>query len=270
MSGRLTIVMPAAGQGMRFLRAGVTTPKPLISFSLESWFGDQVRKPMFAHAMAGCDPIWEAVIGIPVGKVGDYWHAVRDSHGARPGVNHYITIAHSSGQSHTIQQLLGHVHDGEVLVLNSDQSFAPGVLQNFVSRARELVYDKAVICFASRSPAYSYVEVLPESQNDHEATFASAVEKHPVSTWAIAGAFWFRDARQLARALTRQEAVSGTDEERYLSEAMNCLPGRGWALRIPDHQMRRWGTPEDLAQDAMVRTLDPEVDRALAPFRKPG
>lgn len=171
-------------------------------------------------------------------------------------------IFHSRGQADTILQGLAHVPDGEVLIVNCDQGFAPSILTNFIAMAKATRTSSAAIVFEGNdNPAYSYIGEVRVDTAYEGLWFYRAVEKTVISKWAMAGAYWFRSARELAGTICRSMLRTGPEAEPYLSE---CFEGmRSLAFPIANSEMFQWGTPEDLARDGQVWDLDAEVEMIL-------
>lgn len=257
----LTVLVPAAGNSQRYLDLGIRQPKPLIKFE----HGGGFRVTMLEHALQGAQYDWPVVVGVKSGMVRAFQHSLRtDWPYVTSQQTTVVAINQSRGQSDTILQMLAHVPDGEVLVVNSDQGFSPPVLGRLVTEARWAQLTRrhmkaAVLTMKANDPAYSYIDT------DTGPWFDEAVEKKVISHRACAGAFWFQDARELAAAISKQQVMDWSGRETYLSEAINRLPpgGRLAVDMYPCEQLYQWGTPKDLALDPLITELDPDIQATL-------
>ncbi len=254
----LNVLVPAAGEGQRFRDIGIETAKPLIQFRR----GDSPRMTMLEHALRGLDVPDARIL---VGVRGDQpWPTLTNlcaPHELR-------LVGRTQGQTHSVMALAlaagydpesqEEVPDAPALVVNCDQGFF-GDLLNVMSRSHALFpppVEAAVLTFQSRDRRYSYVDQAPR--------FQYAVEKRPVSRWALAGAYWFRSTKALLDACIKQHRMGPRhNDELYLSGALEFLGG-GWCLEVDKKYVFSWGTPEELAADVAVHDLSPEVESLLA------
>lgn len=251
MPRHLTVVVPAGGYATRFARANIYVPKGLIEL-------DSV--PMLVRAVGEAQELGEVLVGVPAADIRLYEERLRPW---RETFN--VVAAERVGQAAAVLHMLAHVPDGEVLVINCDQGFAPGVLRRFVHQCREAQLTEChmrcgVITMPSDDPAHGYVDAIP--------WFTIAAEKRVLSTHALAGAFWFQNARALACAITelfaRMHQAGGTSI--YLSQALNVLrPGGRYAMEIPRNQVYSWGTPEELFREREL-AIQPDVLKELLKY----
>lgn len=233
------VIVPAAGESQRFKNKGIRISKPFIRFSWK----DSDKKRMIDYAIMGAASSLSShlIIGMKLEDCIQYREQYPNSI--------CVSILSSTGQADTLLQILRSVNikNSPILVLNSDQMFTYP-LATFVKQSES--FDVALLTFdTKRNPAYSYVDAYPE--------FTQAVEKQPISDWAIAGAFYFKDASCLLTALQQQKADSAnSNKEPYLSEAINYITGRKLAVNIPSEMVIGWGTPEELLADENVTQLE--------------
>lgn len=108
--------------------------------------------------------------------------------------------------------------------------------------------------------AFSYINDFP--------LFSKAEEKRPVSSWAMAGAYYFKHADLLHQALLQQMRNNVVHAgEVYLSGVYNTPPlhfKQFLAVAMHRWQLAVWGTPEDLARDRTVSIVNDELRELLS------
>lgn len=151
------------------------------------------------------------------------------------------------GQADTLKQGLLHVQnsrretDDEVLVVNCDNGFAPGLLDRLVVYGRRQERPAALTFPATveEQHRWSYVDGHPE--------FSTAEEKIAIGTHALAGAYYFPNRIYLQDACDEAvDWVSGTGREPYLSRVYEFLLSPKLSIECRREDMYDWGTPEAL------------------------
>ena len=224
-----TVIVPAAGKSQRFADAGIEGHKALIKFHWRNHHGT-----MFDHILRDLEKdhlIWIGVNGLDVFTVRDY----------------VVDVGLTEGQADTVHRMLLKLNkNGPVLVLNCDAGFDyPLELFEQQCMSTGLAYG-ALVFPGNEERQYSYVDNYP--------LFLSAAEKNPISSWAMAGAYWFSSSKELASVFEHQ-FLNGTKHsgEFYLSGTFQMMRGPGLAVAMERKQLHVWGTPEDLARDPTVR-----------------
>lgn len=205
---RITVVIPAAGEGRRFAEAGYTVAKPLIPV---------LDVPMVQRVLANVTPT-----GATAFVVG------RDLVGATEGTLDTILRA---------ERLIE--PEGGLLIALVDQ-LVDFAVNDFVRVGNTA--DGAIITFASGRPDLSYVDV------DDQGAITRIVDKVVVSDTAVAGVYYFRRARGFldsARSVVRNEE-RGYRGEYVISSAIARMLRRGDRLLSYRAETTILGTPEDL------------------------
>jgi NDP-sugar pyrophosphorylase family protein len=205
---RITVVIPAAGEGRRFAEAGYTVAKPLIPV---------LDVPMVQRVLANVTPT-----GATAFVVG------RDLVGATEGTLDTILRA---------ERLID--PEGGLLIALVDQ-LVDFAVNDFVRVGNTA--DGAIITFASGRPDLSYVDV------DDQGAITRIVDKVVVSDTAVAGVYYFRRARGFldsARSVVRNEE-RGYRGEYVISSAIARMLRRGDRLLSYRAETTILGTPEDL------------------------
>lgn len=228
----LTTLVLAAGESKRFV--GYPMPKQFITFAMNS--SEQLLQ------------MWENAISSVMTPCRRYV-AVRTT--AR---QHYkpltpasmVVVPVTTGQATTLQAALkafdelGNLGE-ELLVVNCDQGFAPGLLDRLVNVGRTEQLPAAVTFPAAPEECnrWSYVDGHP--------VFYEAAEKRAIGTHALAGAYYFPDRRTLAESL--DEAIdwtAGTGWEPYVSHLYQFLLAPKISVECRREDLYDWGTPEAL------------------------
>jgi NDP-sugar pyrophosphorylase family protein len=205
---RVTVVIPAAGEGRRFSEAGYTVAKPLIPV---------LDVPMVQRVLANVTPT-----GATAFVVG------RDLVGATEGTLDTILRA---------ERLID--PEGGLLIALVDQ-LVDFAVDDFVKVGNTA--DGAIITFASRRPDLSYVDA------DDQGVITRIVDKEVVSDTAVAGVYYFRRAREFldsARSIVLNEE-RGYRGEYVISLAIARMLRRGYRLLSYLAETTILGTPEDL------------------------
>jgi NDP-sugar pyrophosphorylase family protein len=213
---RITVVIPAAGEGRRFAEAGYTVAKPLIPV---------LDVPMVQRVLANVTPT--GATALVVG---------RDLVGATEGTLDTILRA---------ERLIE--PEGGLLIALVDQ-LVDFAVNDFVRVGNTA--DGAIITFASGRPDLSYVDV------DDQGAITRIVDKVVVSDTAVAGVYYFRRARGFldsARSVVRNEE-RGYRGEYVISSAIARMLRRGDRLLSYRAETTILGTPEDLWEYEKCRT----------------
>lgn len=228
----LTYIL-AAGDSKRFANSpyAVLGPKQFIPFSVAP--GAFVAQ-MWENTVVGTDCIEDLTL------------VIRTDHAPylRPPVYHRRTRVHwlnkpTAGQAETLLLAMEETPNEEIMVVNCDQGFAPGLLDRLVSEGRSASMPAALTFKAGPEEAtrWSYVE-------DHPLFF-DAEEKKAIGPMALAGAYYFPDSRLLKQCLilaTSWATKNGT--EPYISGVYGFMPKNKLSVEIRREDCYDWGTPE--------------------------
>ena len=225
------IIIPAAGNGQRFVNAGYTVPKPFIPV---------LGKPMISHVIEMfIEPGVE--IGVLVRQDAlDYAEQLR-VYGAYTRVVPRLT----EGTACTVLEAYDWIdNDRELIIANSDQVVDTGI-QQMIWKARHSDYDGLILCFKSSDPKWSYVEL----KND---LVQKVVEKEVISDIATVGIYYFKHGSDFVKAA--EQMILANDRvknEFYTAPTYNYMIRAGKKIGIQlidENQMHGLGTPEDLGK----------------------
>lgn len=230
----LALVMPMAGRGSRFSRAGVSTPKPLVQVA---------GRPFFW---------WAAESVVRRAPVREMVFVVLEEHCATHGIDEKIRGFYPQARIVRIGDVTGGAAEtagiamrnvrstGPVAVNDCDHAFECARLGSIAERLAAGQQQGALLCFRSQDPAYSYAVLDPRT-----GAVVGTAEKEPLSPHAIAGCYLFSSATAFLHTLAayRQRCPY---EELFVSGMYDVLASGGARVGIEQLQ-RHWvfGTPEE-------------------------
>ena len=233
----VNIVIPCAGSGSRFLRAGYNTPKPFIDI-----FG----KPMIIHVIENLSLNNARFIFI-----------VRNEHTQM--IKKQIKKIHKL--KNAIVQPIDHITEGAactvlhvrkfinnndpIIIANSDQIIDIR-FHNFVNDCMDKNLDGSIMTFKDlqKNPKWSFVKL------GSDGLVKNVREKVPISDLATVGIYMFSKGKDFVDAaidmIIHNERVNN---EFYVCPVYNYAIKSGKKIGIfdiPNHHMHCLGTPEDL------------------------
>ncbi len=236
----LHIIMPMAGEGSRFARAGWTTPKPLIELR---------GVPLFQRAIGSV-----AIEGVDM----KYSFIVRQEHIDKQHIDELIkeilpearvfsVLKTTRGAVETCLVAEDAIDDEDaVVVMDCDLEFRSKRYNELVANALALTADEAdggaLVSFESDNPRYSYAQI------DDNGRVLRTAEKEPISNHALCGAYFFGSGKDFKR-IAHQLLDDGTHgkAEFYVSLLYNYLLAEGKTVRLaPMEEYYSYGTPEEL------------------------
>lgn len=237
---QLHIIMPMAGEGSRFARAGWTTPKPLIELR---------GVPLFQRAISSV-----ALPGVEM----KYSFIVRQEHIDKQHIDKLIqdilpearvfsVLKTTRGAVETCLVAEEAIDDEDaVVVMDCDLEFRSVRYNELVSSALSVSADEAdggaLVSFESDNPRYSYAQI------DNQGRVLRTAEKEPISNHALCGAYFFGSGKDFKR-IAHQLLDDGTHgkPEFYVSLLYNYLLSEGKVVRLaPMEEYYSYGTPEEL------------------------
>ena len=236
----LHIVMPMAGEGSRFAKAGWTTPKPLIELN---------HIPLFQRAINSV-----AIDGVKM----KYSFIVRQEHIDKqhidaqikdiiPDANVFSVLKTTRGAVETCLVAESAIDDEDaIVVMDCDLEFRSKRYNELVSDALMVpaadADGGALVSFESDNPRYSY------ALTDECGRVLRTAEKDPISNHALCGAYFFGSGKDFKR-IAHQLLDDGTHgkAEFYVSLLYNYLLAEGKIVRLATmEEYYSYGTPEEL------------------------
>ena len=238
----MKLVIPMAGEGSRFSKAGYSLPKPLI---------DVRGKPM----------IQQVIDNLQFSNITEYIFIVRKEHVDAfnidkvlkticKGKNVSIVVVDRllKGSAMSILEARNYINtDEEILVANSDQfvEFSKENFEIFKNLGFEffgstIKIDSFIFTFRAVSSKWSFVELNAQNR------VIRVAEKNPISDIANCGIFWFRDGKQLLKQIDSMVSSNFmVNNEFYLAPSYNFNQDIN-VYPFFVHKMWGLGTPEDL------------------------
>lgn len=239
MSRVLHIVMPMSGRGSRFTKAGITTPKPLITVD---------GKPMFMKALESLDAIdceKKYTIIIRSEHVEQY-NLAKKLADYLDKVNIIITSEEPIGPVVDAYRAEKYVLSGEgMMVMDCDMWFQSEGYNQMVQASLNGESDIAggLLTFPADNPRYSYAKF------GQDGIVTETAEKSVISGDAITGAYFFATTEDFLRA-AKELLKKPLDEkmpEYYMSLLYNILIDEGKKIKAARvDEFASFGTPEEL------------------------
>lgn len=231
MEKKLNILIPMAGAGSRFQKAGYNLPKPLI---------DVKGKPMIQHVVEN------------IGLEGKYIFIVQKEHYEKyslkyilklikPDCEIIITDGLTEGAACTTLLAEEYINKNEPLIIaNSDQwvDWSPEHFWDYVTRRN---CDGAILNFISDSPKHSYSKI-------EDGYITEVAEKKVISNHATVGIYYWKSGEEYVNCAKQMINKNiRHNNEFYVCPVYNQLIEKGGVVlpyAIP--QMMGMGTPEEL------------------------
>jgi HAD superfamily hydrolase (TIGR01509 family) len=230
--GNLNILIPMAGAGSRFEKAGYTFPKPLI---------DVNGKPMIQ------------VVIDNLNIEANYIYVVQKEHRAKYNLDTLLNLITpdckivevnglTEGAACTTLLAKEYIdNDTPLLMANSDQ-FVEWDSNEFMYKMIEQKLDGAFLTFNATHPKWSFTKI------DENGYATEIAEKNPISDIAIVGIYyWAKGSDYVKYAKQMINKNIRTNNEFYVSPVYNEAIGECKKIK-PFNIEKMWGlgTPEDL------------------------
>ena len=237
---QLHIIMPMAGEGSRFAKAGWTTPKPLIELRGVPLF----QRAIGSVALPGVEMKYSFIVRQ---EHIDNQHIDRMIQDILPEARLFSVLKTTRGAVETCLVAEAAIEDDDaVVVMDCDLEFRSVGYNQLVSKALSLPADEAdggaLVSFESDNPRYSYALV------DDGGRVLRTAEKEPISNHALCGAYFFGSGKDFKR-IAHQLLDDGTHgkAEFYVSLLYNYLLAEGKIVRLATmEEYYSYGTPEEL------------------------
>lgn len=236
----MKIVIPMAGRGSRFAKAGYTKPKPLIEI---------LGKPMIAWSIKSIRGFYPEARNrdfiFLILKEHEDKYRISDSLRKIAGANINITFVSrvTEGAACTVLLVKSFIEsDEDIVVVDSDQFIVCPDFSKNRRLAAETDWGGFIVTAEKSSPAYSY------ARTDERGNVLETSEKKQISTHASAGAYYFGKGKYFVRAA--EEMIRKNirfNNEFYLCPVYNEIIAMGKIVRIvPAEFWMTIGTPEEM------------------------
>jgi NDP-sugar pyrophosphorylase family protein len=250
VGARVNVIIPAAGEGSRFAKAGWKKPKPFI---------DVLGRPMLEHVIDNVSPrgsqttvlLRRAHMEEQAGAV----LALREK-----GVNILAVDKLTEGTAATVLLARRSFDDNRpMMVANSDQIVDFDVSE-FVQDCFRRRLDGSILVFRdpSMDPKWSFARL------DGDGLVIEVAEKKPISDLATVGIYLFTNGRDfVAAAADMMAANDRVNGEFYTCPVYNYMIAQGARIgvyEVPMDAMKGLGTPEDLHAFLEAEGAPPSAD----------
>lgn len=235
------VLIPACGKSERF-KAVTKVPKGVLRFSWK-----RSHMTMIEHISSVLPERWPKWVVHRTDEAEDFRRRLPTEIGL---IGTHVT----NGQADTVFQALSMVNVGEdLIVLNCDNAIVD--LTRSVRWFRNWNADCGAVTFEDpdRSGRYGYVDKYPH--------FTRGAEKEALSSFALAGAFYFKNKTVYERAFRAADRAHRplrgpfTNYEIYISQLFEHIEGVKIASWIERAALHEWGSWQQLQDDPTV-TID--------------
>lgn len=239
----INIVIPMAGAGSRFAKAGYKKPKPFI---------DVMGKPMICHVLDNLAMNNAKFILLARKEHYENEPEIIDWIKAHYNVEFVLIEKLTEGAACTVLYAHRLINsDTPLLIANSDQIVDINIV-DYIQDSNNRSLDGSVLCFQDNDTKWSYAKV------DENGLITKIREKEVISEFATVGIYYFTKGRFFVEnaidMFVRNERVNN---EFYVAPVYNYSIARGGKYgiyNIGKEQMHGTGTPEDL--DNYIKILN--------------
>ena len=210
MQKQLHLIMPMSGHGSRFFNNGYVIPKPLLEIHNKPFFywAIQSIKKFISLKSLTCVVLQEHVVNFQIdAKIKTYF----------PEANIIVIPEVLNGAVLTCLEGIKQIPDDEPILFNDcDHAFLSKSFYDFCINGEFDSLDGALLSFESNESKFSYLEC------DKNGMVSRTVEKTPISSHAICGAYYFKNTTLFKMAVN--EYLSHCNySEYYVSGVYNEL-----------------------------------------------
>lgn len=233
----MNIVIPMAGLGSRFVKAGYTTPKPFI---------DVLGKPMIVRVLENLAYKNAQYILIAQKQHLDSNHLLVEKIAKDFNVKFISINKLTEGTACTLLYAKKYIdNDTPLLIANSDQIVDINIA-DFIKNNKDRKLDGLILTFIDndKNPKWSFAKLNGELVSEVK-------EKEPISQYATAGIYLFTKGKIFV-----DNAIEMIIENDRVNNEFYTCPVYNYAIKngakigiynIQDSQMHALGTPKDLS-----------------------
>lgn len=233
----INIIVPLAGEGLKFIQAGYTFPKPLIDIN---------GKPMIQVVIENLRPSSAHKFVLICKKEHyDKYSLHQIFQNATFGAYECIKLeTPTRGAACTVLTAIDFINNNDELIIANADQLIDIKLDKFIEFARKNNSDGAIMTFRSSHPRWSY------ARTDKNGDVLEIAEKKVISENATVGIYYFKEGKYFVEgAFSMIEKEIMFNNEFYACPVYNesILSGKKvkiWSIK--ENQMHSLGTPEDL------------------------
>ena len=228
-------ILPIAGEGSRFTKVGIQTPKPLIKI---------LGQPLLLYSMEG----------LPIGTNDEIIIITQKKHEVKKNLSSRISSKYrgtkltwieidylTEGQLSSVLLAKSLIDSDEgVVIHNCDTSFRSGLAGLIVDAA----VDGALTCVKAAGENWSFAKI------DDQDNVIETAEKVRISEWASVGLYYFKSGKRFLKyAEDAVQKKEKTKNEYYVAPLYNKLVKDSLKIKIDRTiAFKPMGTPEDLKE----------------------
>lgn len=229
---RLNVLIPMAGAGSRFEKAGYTFPKPLI---------DVEGEPMIK------------LVSENINMDANFIYIVQKNHREKYNLDTLLNLVSpgckivevdgiTEGAAVTTLLAKEHINNDSPLVMANSDQFIDWDSNEFMYKMSETNADGGIVTFKATHPKWSFAKL------DENGYVTEVAEKNPISDIATVGIYyWSKGSDYVKYAEQMIEKNVRVNNEFYVCPVFNEAIGDGKKIRTFEIQtMWGLGTPEDL------------------------
>jgi HAD superfamily hydrolase (TIGR01509 family) len=230
---KLNVVIPMAGAGSRFEKAGYTFPKPLIDIK------------------------GKAMIQVVVENLNldaNYIFIVQKSHREKYNLDNFLKIIApnckivetdgiTEGAACTTLLAKEHINNDNPLIMANSDQFVVWDSNEFMYKMNESDYDAGIVTFNANHPKWSFVKL-----NEH-GLVCEVAEKNPISDIATVGIYYWKKGSDYVKYAEKMiEKNIRVNNEFYVCPVFNEAILEDKKIKnFQINEMYGLGTPEDLS-----------------------
>jgi HAD superfamily hydrolase (TIGR01509 family) len=231
---KLNVVIPMAGAGSRFEKAGYTFPKPLI---------DVNGKPMIQLVVESMN-IDATFIYIVQKSHREKYNLDTLLNLITPGCKIVEVDGLTEGAACTVLLAKEYINNENQLILTNSDQFIEWNSTDFMYQMNEKNFDGGIMCFEATHPKWSF------AKTDETGIITEVAEKNPISNQATAGIYYWKHGSDFVKYTEQMiDKNIRVNNEFYVCPVYNEAIEDGKVIfnyEIPTENMWGLGTPEDL------------------------
>lgn len=239
LSNGVNIVIPLAGLGTSFQKAGYSFPKPVIDIN---------GKPMIQAVIENLKPVNEHRFVLICRDEHYEQYALYQTFANATGGNYEVVRLSSTtrGAACTVLTASDYINNEEELIIANADQLIDVRLDDFIEFARKEKLDGAMMTFNSNHPRWSY------ALTDDNDNVLQTTEKRVISNNATVGIYYFKTGNLFVEATSQMIEKDITfNGDFYVCPVFNELVLQGMKVKIykiKNTAMHSLGTPEDLRE----------------------
>lgn len=235
----LNIVVPMAGRGSRFQKAGYSLPKPLINLGgrpMISWVIENIRPDCEHRFIFICQKE----------HLEQYPFLQSTLNNEAPGCVIIPIEGVTDGAACTVMLARDYIENGDPLMIANSDQFVDCDINDYLAQIEEDDVDGLIMTFWADNPKWSYCGM------NSDGTVSEVVEKEVISNEATVGIYNFKYGADFVRAATQMiEKKVLVKGEYYVAPVYNELIKQGakvitYSVGEDQNGMYGLGVPEDL------------------------